>query len=101
MMKYLLSLVFTMAAFGQQYDIGADLAYGFYRNGTIYSGVGSAQAGIRNRFGAGIHLGSDFSQYVGGQFSYLYHDGHPFLEAPGVKVDIQGESHAVLLEAFF
>ncbi|HLJ13717.1 MAG TPA: outer membrane beta-barrel protein, partial [Bryobacteraceae bacterium] len=72
-----------------------------YRNGTIYSAAESAQAGIRNRFGAGIDLGYEFSNYVSAEFSYLYHDGHPFLQAPGVKADIQGQSHALTLEALF
>lgn len=100
-MKYWLGIVFTLAAFGQQYEAGADVGYGFYRNGTIYSAAESAQAGIRNRFGAGIDLGYEFSNYVSAQFSYLYHDGHPFLQAPGVKADIQGQSHALTLEALF
>src|SRR5437870_1821537 len=100
-MKYLMGIAFTVAVFGQQYQIGADIGYGFYRNGTIYSAAGSVQAGLRNRFAAGISLGYEFSDYVSGQFSYLYHDGHPFLQAPGVKTDIQGQSHALTLELLF
>jgi len=100
-MKFLVGLVFTIAAWGQQYEIGADIGYGLYRNGTIYSAAASAQAGIRNRFAAGIDLGYEFSNYVSGQFCYLYHDGHPFLQAPGVKADIQGQSHALTLELLF
>ena len=52
-------------------------------------------AGIRNRFAAGVILGDDFFNYVSGEFRYLYHDGHPFLATPGVKTDIQGQSHAL------
>lgn len=100
-MKYLAGIVVTLAAFGQQYQIGADIGYGFYRNGTIYSAAESAQAGIRNRFAAGIDLGYQFSDYVSGEFCYLYHDGHPFLQAPGVKADIQGQSDALTLELLF
>ena len=101
-MKYLIGIVFTVTAFGQQqYQVGADFGYGFYRDGTIYSSAGTAQAGIRNRFAAGIDLGDEFSNYVSVQFSYLYHDGHPYLQAPGVKVDIQGQSHALTLEMLF
>ena len=100
-MKYLMGIAFAVTVFGQQYEIGADIGYGFYRNGTIYSPAGSAQAGMRNRFAAGIDLGYQFSNYVSGQFSYLYHDGHPFLQAPGVKSDIQGQSHALTLELLF
>ena len=100
-MKCLVGIVFTMAAFGQQYEIGADIGYGFYRNGSIYSAAESAQAGMRNRFASGIDLGYEFSDYVSGQFCYLYHDGHPFLQAPGVKADIQGQSHALTMELLF
>ena len=101
-MKYLLRiLLFSTAAFAQQYEIGASIGYGIYRNGTIFSDSGSAQAGIRNRFAAGIILGDDFSDYVAAQFRYLYHDGHPFLQAPGVKADIQGQSDALTTELLF
>jgi outer membrane protein W len=100
-MKYLMGVVFTLAAFGQRREIGANVGYGFYRNGTIYSAAGNARAGIRNRFAAGIDLGYEFSDYISGQFCYLYHDGHPFLQAPGVKSDIQGQSHALTLELLF
>lgn len=88
-------------AFAQQYEVGADIGYGLYRNGTIFSSAGTAQAGIRNRFAAGIVLGDEFSEYVSGEFQYLYHDGHPFLQAPGVKSDIQGQSHALTLDVLF
>jgi opacity protein-like surface antigen len=89
------------AAFAQRYELDANAGYGFYRNGTIYSSTGTAQAGIRNRFAAGIVAGDDFSEYVSAEFRYLYHDGHPFLAAPGVKTDIQGQSHALTMELLF
>ena len=99
--QFLAALALAPAAFGQQYEIGADIGYGVYRNGTVFSATESASAGIRDRFAAGIDLGYDFSNYVSAQFCYLYHDGHPFLEAPGVKVDIQGQSHALTIEGLF
>ena len=78
-----------------QYELGADIGYGIYRNGSILSPEGSIEAGIRNRFAAGISLGVDFSKYVSGELNFLYHDGHPFLQGLGVKVDIQGNSWAL------
>jgi opacity protein-like surface antigen len=99
--RYFIAVFFVSAAFAQQYEVGADVGYGFYRNGSIYSGVGTAVAGIRNRFAAGVILGDDFSNYVSGEFRYLYHDGHPFLAAPRVKTDIQGQSHALTYEFLF
>src|SRR5437588_10108922 len=100
-MRYLLALFFVSAACAQRYELGADVGYGFYRSGSIYSASGKAQAGIRNRFAAGVILGDDFSDYVSAEFRYLYHDGHPFLAAGGVKTDIQGESHALTYELLF
>ncbi|HUE03740.1 MAG TPA: outer membrane beta-barrel protein [Bryobacteraceae bacterium] len=100
-MKYSIVIVFAGIAFGQQYEMGAVIGYGFYRDGTIYSPAGNAQAGIRNRFAAGIILGDEFSDYVSAEFNYLYHDGHPFLRAAGVKSDIQGNSDALTGELLF
>ena len=100
-MRWLVVILFAGAAFGRQYEIGANAGYGFYRNGTIYSASETAQAGIRNRFAAGIILGDEFSNYVSAEFRYLYQDGHPFLQAPGVKSDIQGQSDALTVELLF
>jgi opacity protein-like surface antigen len=99
--KYGVAILFASIALAQQHEIGAGIGYGLYRNGSIYSPAGTAQAGIRNRFGAGIVLGDEFSKYVSAEFQYLYHDGHPFLEAPGVRADIQGQSHALTLDLLF
>jgi hypothetical protein len=99
-----LVILSASAGFSQhvdQYEVGAEIGYGFYRNGSIYSSDGTAQVGIRNRFAAGILIGQDFHEYVSVEFRYLYQDGHPFLEAPGVKVDIQGQSQALTGEALF
>ena len=100
-MKFLLTLLLPLAACAQQRELGADIGYGLYRNGSIYSPQGTIQAGIRNRFAAGVDLGYEFSTYVSGRFSYLYHDGHPFLEGAGAKVDIQGQSQALTLDLLF
>lgn len=101
MLKYL-SLTFLVGrAFAQQYEIGATIGYGIYHDGTIFSSSGSAEAGIRNRFAAGILLADEFSNYVSAEFNYLYHDGHPFLKAPGVNTDIQGNSYALTVGLLF
>ena len=62
---------------------------------SIRSPEGSIEAGIRNRFAAGISLGVDFSKYGSGELNFRYHDGHPFLQGLGAKVDIQGNSWAL------
>jgi opacity protein-like surface antigen len=97
-MKYFMGVIFTVAAFGQHYELGADIGYGIYRDGSIISSTETARAGVRNRFAAGITLGDEVTDYLAGEFRYLFHDGHPFLQAPGVKTDIQGQSHTVTLD---
>jgi hypothetical protein len=94
----LLVLVFAGAAFGQEYEIGADVGYGLYRDGSVYSPDGTAKAGIRNRFAAGVIIGDEFSDYVSAEIRYLYHDGHPFLQTSSVKTDIQGQSDTLTYE---
>jgi len=100
--RYLIFVAFAATALAQdRYEAGANVGYGWYNDGTIYGAGVSAQAGIRNRFAAGIDLGWEFSDYVSAQFSYLYHDGHPFLQTPATKVDIQGNSDALTMEGLF
>jgi len=99
-MKSLALLLFASAAFAQhgeweRWEIGADVGYGFYHNGTIYSPNETLTAGIRNRFAAGFTFGEETYNYLSGEFQYLYQDGHPFLEGPGFKTDIQGQSHTL------
>jgi opacity protein-like surface antigen len=93
-MKFAALIFFATTLFAQQYEIGADIGYGIYRNGTIFSASETVDAGIRNRFAAGLVVGYEFSDYVSAELQYLYHDGHPFLQGAGVKVDIQGNSDA-------
>ena len=100
-MKCFVAILFAGAALAQQYQMGATLGYGIYHDGTIFSAAGTEEAGIRNRFAAGIMLGDDFSDYVSAEFNYLYHDGHPFLTAPGVNTDIQGNSDALTVGLLF
>ena len=74
---------------------------GYTGHGTIYSANETVNAGIRNRFAAGILLSDEISKYVSAEFDYLYHDGHPYLQTTGVKTDIQGNSDALTLGLLF
>ena len=100
-MRAAVFLLYAAAECGQQYEIGANIGYGIYRTGSIYSPAGTLEAGIRNRFAAGLVLGDQFSKYVSAEVRYLYHDGHPFLQGLGVKSDIQGNSDALTGEILF
>ena len=99
--KYFAFILFAAVSWAQPWELGAGIGYGIYRDGTIFSDVGTAQAGIRNRFAAGIVLGDEFSKYVSAEFQYLYHDGHPYLAFPGGRTDIQGNSEALTYNLLF
>lgn len=75
------------------WEVGANIGYGWYRNGTIFAPGGTATAGIRNRFAAGAVLCEDLYEHFSGEFRYEYQDGHPFLSSGGTAKDIQGQSH--------
>ena len=104
-LKCVIAILFAAVAAAQQpeeqYEMGATVGYGVYRDGSVFSAFGTAKAGIRDRFAAGILLADDFSQYVSAEFDYLYHDGHPFLQTAGVKADIQGNSDALTCGLLF
>jgi hypothetical protein len=85
--------LFATASFAQDTEIGSAIGYGVYRNGSIYAPGGKAEAGIRNRFAAGVVFGEDLYNHLSGEIRYVYHDGHAFLSSGGVKTDMQGQSH--------
>ena len=101
MPRFLILLLFAGAACAQTWEIGADVGYGIYHDGTIYSPDGTAQAGILNRFAAGVVLGDEFSDYVSAEIQWLYHDGHPYLNYQGTRSDIQGNSEALTYNFLF
>lgn len=101
-LRYLAVFFFATVAWPQpQWEIGADVGYGSYHNGTIFSPQGTAKAGILNRFAAGIVFGDEFSDYVSAELQYLYHDGHPFLTYAGTRTDIQGNSNTLTYNLLF
>jgi hypothetical protein len=91
-------LLAASAAYGQeypQYEIGANIGYGVYRDGSIYAPGGEARAGVRSRFTAGAVICEDLFEHFSGEFRYQYQDGHPFISSGNVKQDIQGQSHTL------
>jgi hypothetical protein len=102
-LRYFPVILFTFAAasWAQTYELGANIGYGIYHDGTIFSPQGTAEAGIQNRFAAGLVLGDEFSDYVSAEIQYLYHDGHPFLTYQGTRTDIQGNNFAITYNFLF
>src|ERR1035441_3890392 len=116
-MKYVVVILFAGAAFAQRYEIGANVGYGFYRSGSIYSASGTAQAqqivildgsvecvdGLPAQHGAGAfdgHTGHHRNGYskVAPQ---LFHRHQPRLEAAGIEAGFDEQKVGASLEEAF
>ncbi len=93
--------LWAAACFAQEWELGGAAGYGIYRNGSITAPAGSATAGIRNRFAVGAVLTENMYEHLSGELRYTYHDGDPFLQAAGVKANVQGQSHAFHYDLLF
>ncbi len=91
----------AVMGFAQQYEIGATIGYGIYRDVSVNSAAGTATAGIRNRFTAGAVVCENLYDHVSGEIRYLYQDGDPFLAAGNQRGNIQGQSHAFTYDLLF
>jgi hypothetical protein len=74
--------------------MGVALGYGVYRNGSVLSADGTAEAGFKNRFVLSAVITEDEYDHISGEFRYLYQDGDPFIRAGGTETRLQGQSHA-------
>ena len=96
--RFLLVFLCTIACFAEDWEVGAFGGYGWYRNASVYSPAGKAQAGIRDRFVAGAVLTNDTYEHFSGEVRYVYQDGDPFLSAGGIRENIQGQSHTFVYD---
>lgn len=85
----------------QQYELSGTIGYGLYRHATVFSGDGTATAGVRNRFAAGVVFTDDMYQHLSGEIRYLYQDGNPYVKFGGVLAQVQGQSHAINYDLLF
>jgi hypothetical protein len=93
--RILLLFVCSSCCFAQQqWELGFEGGYGFYRNASVIAPASKATAGIRNRFALCAVLGHDMYRWLGGEFRYTYQDGDPFLKSDGVTTSIDGHSNA-------
>jgi len=98
---FLLAAACAATASAQQWELGANIGYGAYRNASIYSPGGKVEAGIRNRFAAGAVVGNDLYEYVSGEIRYSYQNGDPFLASGGKQGNMQGQSHSISYDLLF
>lgn len=99
--RIFLLLLCAAGCSAQEWEAGAAIGYGAYKNGTIFAPAGTVAAGIRNRFVAGVAVTQNRYEYISGELRYTYQDGDPFLSSGRLKINIQGQSHALHYNVLF
>jgi hypothetical protein len=95
----LAGLLTAGACLAQNWVIGGGLGYGAYRNATITSSAGSADAGIRNHpIFTGV-VTEDLFDHFSGEFRYVYHGGDTFLSSGQAADAVKAQSHVFLYDA--
>ena len=97
-LKFAAALLCAGACFGQQWQIGGAIGYGWYRGVRVNGPGEQAEAGIHNRFTAGAVVTEDLYEHFSGEIRYVYHDGDPFVSLNGKSANIQGQSHSFTYE---
>jgi hypothetical protein len=99
----LIAMAFTGACLAQeqQNELSGTIGYGLYRHATVFSSDGTATAGVRNRFVAGVVHTENLYDYLSGEIRYLYQDGNPYVKSGGVLAQVQGQSHAFNYDLLF
>ncbi len=87
------------AASAQNYEIGAAIGNGAYRNATVTAPSGQAQAGMDNAIAPSVVICDNMYNHVSGEFRYLYHGGEPFVSLGAVKATMPGRSHTFVYDA--
>jgi Outer membrane protein beta-barrel domain len=84
----------ALPCLAQDAEMGIAIGYGDYRNGSVLSADGTAEAGFKNRFVVSAVITEDEYDHISGEFRYLYQDGDPFIRSGGTETRLQGQSHA-------
>jgi hypothetical protein len=93
-----LALVAASAS-AQNYEIGAAVGNGGYRNATVTAPSGQAQAGMGDAIAPSVVVCDNMYDRVSGEFRYLYQGGQPFVSQGGVKGTMAGRSHTFVYDA--
>jgi len=83
------------AAFAENYEFAVFGGGSFTTKKTVSSTAGTADAGFKPGFAAGVALGNNMYNLIGGELRYTYQKHDLKLESSSTKVTFGGESHSV------
>jgi len=90
-----LALSLAGACAAQEWEVGGMASYGFYRNLTIASPVGSAVAGFSPGTAFGAVIGHSSSGRLSGEFRYTFANSDLKLSSGGTDASFNGVAHII------
>ena len=94
-MTVALALSLAGACAAQEWEVGGMASYGFYRNLTIASPVGSAVAGFSPGTAFGAVIGHSSNGRVSGEFRYTFANSDLKLSSGGTDASFNGVAHII------
>lgn len=93
---YLLTAVLiALPAFAQKYELGLHGGISLYDKKTVTNPRGNADAGFNTGYVAGVTLGQNMYNLVGGEIRYTYFNNEMKLESGGSKATFGAQAHAI------
>ena len=93
--RILVVLTFAIACFAQTWEVGAAAGGGIYKNVTATGPGGDATAGFKPGLAAGVVIGQDLYEHVGGEVRYTFRMNDLKASSGGQEVTFGGRSHAI------
>ena len=88
------ALAAATACMAQPWEIGGAAGVGWYRDVTVANSAGTAKAGFASQASAGLVIGEDLFQHLGGEFRYTFRDGDLVLKSDSRQAGMEGQAHA-------
>ena len=83
----------------QNWVIGGGFGYGAYKNASVTSPGGTADAGIKSHMVVTGAVSEDLFEHFSGEFRYVYHAGDSFLKSGSVESTVKAQSHTFVYDA--
>ncbi len=94
-------LVASSTALAQKWEFGAVGGASIYTSQTATSGTASADAGFKNGYSAGVLVGNNISDHVGGEVRYLYSMNDLEVKSGSARAGMSAQSHAIHYDLLF
>ncbi|MEO8370175.1 MAG: outer membrane beta-barrel protein [Candidatus Solibacter sp.] len=95
---FIAGFLFAGVCCAQNWVIGGGLGYGAYKNATITSPGGTADAGIKSQMVVTGAVSEDLFEHFAGEFRYVYQGGDTFLKSGSVESGVKAQSHTFVYD---